>query len=469
MVAAEASTFAHTGGLADVMYGLPKALAEVGDEIAVVLPYYRETEGQPPTVYERLRVAVGSATYLANILEEKAHGVRYLFVQIPELYDRKGLYGDASGDFPDNHVRFAALCHAALGIARHVFSPQILHGHDWHAALVPLLLREIYPLHPAYLGLKTVFTIHNLGYQGIFSREALADLGIPERLFRPGLLEFWGRVNLLQGAIATSDAVTTVSPHYAQEIQTPEFGFGLDTVLRARSRDLKGILNGADCEEWNPATDVRLPSRFHAGDLSGKRVCKRELLRELGLEAEREGRPLAAIVSRFTPQKGLDLLTKIPHECVAENISLVVTGSGDRALEDFFHWFSSAYPKKVVFRPGYEEAFTHRLMAGSDMLLIPSRYEPCGLSQMYAMRYGTLPVARRIGGLADTVDEKVGFVFERDDPYEFLESIRGAVRVWSAALWQEKMQAAMSRDFSWKGPAAEYRGLYNKLLEGNRA
>lgn len=461
MVAAEAAPFAHTGGLADVLRAFPKALAESGEEVAVVLPHYRGTPlTKPRTAYERLRVAVGSHTFLANILEEQAGGVRYLFVHIPELYDRKGLYGDEAGDFPDNHIRFAALSQAALGVARHVFVPDVIHCHDWHAALLPFFLREIYSCHPAYIGIRTVFTIHNLGYQGLFPMTALDDLGLRS----PGRLAFWDRLNLMQGAITTSDLLTTVSPRYAAEVQTPEYGFGLDAALRERGGSLRGILNGADCEFWDPATDRHLAARFDRRNLAGKQDCKRALLREMGLGPEREGRPVVSILSRFTSQKGLDLLTKIPHELVAENISLVVLGSGDGPLEDFFRWFQQAYPAKVAVRIGYDESLAHQMIAGSDLLLMPSRYEPCGLNQIYAMRYGTLPVVRATGGLADTVSEDTGFRFDRPDPYALLDCLRGAVRLYGSGQWTTMREAAMATDFSWGRAGGQYAQLYRMAV-----
>ncbi|MGH9609656.1 MAG: glycogen synthase GlgA [Bryobacteraceae bacterium] len=470
MVAAEAAPFAHTGGLSEVLRAFPKALAEAGEETVVVLPHYRGTAlADERPVYERLRIAVGPHTFVANILEERAKGVRYLFVHIPELYDRGGLYGDENGDFADNHIRFAALCQAALGVARHVFVPDVIHCHDWHAALLPFLLRRIYNCHPAYIGLKTVFTIHNLGFQGIFPESVADDLGLPKRLperLQEDPLRFWGRLNLMKGALATSDLLSTVSPRYAEEIQTPEFGFGLDPVLRERSASLRGILNGADCEFWNPETDKHLTARFSRGDPDGKQECKRALLQELGLPAERATRPVIGILSRFTAQKGLDLLMRIPHELVAENVSLVVLGSGEQPLEDFFRWFAQAYPAKVAVRFGYDDGLAHRLIAGSDLLLMPSRYEPCGLNQIYAMRYGTLPLVRATGGLADTVDEDAGFRFERFDPYALLACIRDAVRAYGSERWTMKREAAMQRDFSWRHSAEDYIRLYRQALAG---
>ncbi len=464
MVASEAAPFAKTGGLADVLGALPKALVEAGEEAAVVLPLYRKaTVSNPQRVYDRLPFSVGPHAYSANILEEIQNGVRYFFVQIPELYDRDGLYDERGREYPDNHLRFGALCHAALGVARHLFTPDIIHGHDWQTGLLPVLLSDTYSYHPSYLGLKTVFTVHNLGYQGLFRPAALVDLGLPLRLFRPELLEFWGNINLLKGGLVFSDILTTVSPRYAQEIQTPAFGFGLDTLLRARSNALEGILNGADYNSWNPATDPHIPQNFDRADLSGKQACKRALLAEGGLPEDRLDKPLIGIVSRFAAQKGFDLLMQIADQVAAEDLSWFVLGSGEPHIETFFRRFASAYPERVAVKIGYDNALAHRIEAGSDMFLMPSRYEPCGLNQIYSMRYGTLPVVHATGGLDDTVDADTGFKFRENDPYQMLECIRAASQVYGTPAWGEMVDTAMQRNFSWAGAAAEYIRLYRRV------
>jgi starch synthase len=464
MVSSEAAPFAKTGGLADVLGALPRALVEEGEEVAVVLPLYRRSVvSNPRTVYERLQFGMGSQGYSATILEQVENGVTYFFVQIPELYDREEFYDEGGREYPDNHLRFAALCHAALGVARHLFNPGIIHCHDWQSALLPPLLRDTYRNHPAYLGIKTVFTIHNLGYQGLFPPTALADLGLPNRLFRPDALEFFGQINFLKGGLVFSDFLTTVSPRYAQEIQTPAFGFGLDGLLRARSNALIGILNGADYSSWDPATDPNIPKNFDRVHPKGKQECKRALLAEVGLADDRVASPVIGIVSRFAAQKGFDLLMQIPDQLAAEDISLVVLGSGQKRYEDFFSWFASAYPDRVALTIGYDDGLAHRIEAGSDMFLMPSRYEPCGLNQIYSMRYGTLPVVRATGGLDDTVDADTGFKFQGDNPQELLDCIRRALQVYGTPRWTQMMDAAMQRDFSWNVAAREYIRLYRRL------
>ncbi|HEX4229825.1 MAG TPA: glycogen synthase GlgA [Bryobacteraceae bacterium] len=460
MVASEAAPYAKTGGLADVLSALPKALVRAGEEVAVVLPYYRNTPvSSARPIYERLAFGLGPFRYAANILARLDGGVRYLFVQIPELYDRPGLYGES-----DDHLRFAALCQSALGIARHLFMPNVIHGHDWQAGLLPVFLKDTYANHPSYLGLKTILTIHNLGYQGQFPIGALADLGLPRRLYDSGVLEFHGGINFLKAGLVMSDRLTTVSPRYAREIQTPQFGFGLDGLLRRRSDVLTGILNGADYGRWDPATDPLIPAHFHRGDLAGKAVCKRTLLAEAGLSDTRASKPLIGVVSRFASQKGFDLLMQIPHEVAAADVTLVVVGSGDQRYEDFFRWYQSAYPDRVSVRFGYDDHFAHLIEAGSDMFLMPSRYEPCGLNQIYSMRYGTLPLVHATGGLDDTVDGDTGFKFWGFTPGELLECIRAALRVYGTDRWEAMVVSAMRRDFSWEAAAQKYLALYRNLM-----
>lgn len=460
MVASEAAPYAKTGGLADVLSALPKALVRAGEQVAVVLPYYRNTAvSNPRPVYERLAFGLGPFRYSANILEKVDAGVRFLFVQIPELYDRPGLYGES-----DDHLRFAALCQSALGVARHLFTPNIIHGHDWQAGLLPVFLKDTYANHPSYLGIKTVLTIHNLGYQGQFPIGVLADLGLPRRLYDSGVLEFHGGINFLKAGLVASDRLSTVSPRYAQEIQTAPFGFGLDGLLRGRSDVLTGILNGADYSRWDPATDSLIPAHFRPDDMAGKALCKQALLAEAGLGDTRASKPLMGVVSRFASQKGFDLLMQIPHEVAAQDVTLVVLGSGDQRYEDFFRWYQSAYPDRVSVRIGYDDHFSHLIEAGSDMFLMPSRYEPCGLNQIYSMRYGTLPLVHATGGLDDTVDGDTGFKFWGSTPSELLECIRAALRVYGTDRWDAMVLSAMKRDFSWEASAQKYLALYRDLM-----
>jgi starch synthase len=455
MVASEAVPFAKTGGLADVLGSLPPALVRLGDEVAVLLPFYRGIPLPPAGPILTLPVQLGPHAYSVAIHEVVRHGVRYLFADCPPLFDRAGIYGERGTDYPDNHIRFAVLCQAALGVARSIFRPDVFHAHDWQAGLLPVYVRESLTLDPTFFGVRCVFTIHNLGYQGSFPATAIADLGLDPRLFQPEGLEFFGRLNFLKAGIVWSDAVNAVSPTYAREIQTPEFGFGLDGLLRSRASKLTGILNGVDYDEWNPETDRYLPANYSARDLSGKRACKLALLKEMGLPADAD-RPLMGIVSRFAHQKGIDLVAAIAPTVDA---ALVALGSGEAPLEMAFRSLALSYPDRIAARIGYDEGLAHRIEAGSDMFLMPSRYEPCGLNQIYSLRYGTPPVVRATGGLEDTVDAQTGFKF-RDD---LAGAVEAAIEEFQDRdTWVARMRRGMARDFSWDVSAVDYQTLYAK-------
>ncbi len=465
MVASEAAPFSKTGGLADVAGALPAALKKRGEETAVVVPLYRGTRARETAkVYEDLRVWLGGRAYSGSIRKAVERDVPFYLVDCPLLYDRDGFYGDSRGDFPDNHIRFAVLSQAALAVVRYLFRPQVIHCHDWQTALVPAYLRTLLAGDPTFMGMKTVFTIHNLGYQGICARECLPETGLDSSVFTPEGLEFYGKVNLLKAGLIYSDALTTVSPKYAKEIQTPEYGFGLDGVLRARAGVLAGILNGADYSEWSPETDRHIPARYSAADLSGKAVCKRELLAEFGFPEEACGRPLIGIVSRFTLQKGFDLIAEIASQLAGEDLSLVALGTGEPRYEKLFADLASAHPGRIAARIAYDDGLAHRIEAGSDIFLMPSRWEPCGLNQIYSLRYGTVPVVRATGGLDDTVDETTGFKFSDYSGAALLGSVRNALAAYrDPGTWREMMLRGMAKDYSWNASAAEYSALYSRL------
>ena len=347
MVASEAAPFSKTGGLADVLGALPRALAERGEQVAVVLPAYRENNYPQRTreAYRNLSIPIGPG-YMVDIQATINRGVTYYFVQCPALYDRDGIYGTSAGDYPDNHVRFAVLSMAAIGVARYLFRPDVLHLHDWQAALTPVYIREHFRGDPTFIGVKTLLTIHNLGYQGLFPPEALPQIALDPKLLNPDQLEFFGRVNFLKAGIAWSDAVSTVSPSYAREVQTPEYGFGLDGFLR-RHGSVTGILNGVDYNEWNPEHDPHIAQQYSPGDLSGKRACKQALLAEYGLPQDNLDRPLLAIISRFAAQKGFDILADAASRLLQDDVNLVVLGSGDLPYESMFRTLAQAYPQKV--------------------------------------------------------------------------------------------------------------------------
>lgn len=465
MVSSEAAPFAKTGGLADVVGVLPAALRDFGDEAAVVIPRYGSVDlTAARRVYDHLSVYVGTTAYSASIYQAPAEFPVYM-VDCPPLFDRKGFYGEAGLDYPDNHIRFAVFARAALGVARWLFRPDILHCHDWQAGLVPAYLRSTFATDPTFAGVKTLFTIHNLGYQGLFPITALADAALDPALFRPDGLEFYGRVSYIKGGIAFADALNTVSPTYAREIQTPEYGFGLDGALRARADVLTGILNGVDYREWSPDVDPLIPARYSVDDLSGKRACKSQLVQEFGFAPDVMDRPLIGIVSRFTRQKGTDILAEVAGEIVAEGAYLVALGAGEPEYEAFFRRMAADYPGRVAVQVGFDNGLAHRIEAGADMFLMPSRYEPCGLNQMYSLRYGTVPIVRATGGLNDTIEEGTGFKFAEYSGQALLGAIRAAVRACSEPdLWREMMRRGMRQDFSWKASAAGYSGLYRRLL-----
>ncbi|MGP0071335.1 MAG: glycogen synthase GlgA [Bryobacteraceae bacterium] len=464
MVASEAAPFAKTGGLADVLGALPAALAERGEQVAVVLPAYRENRYPNPTreAYRSLWIPIGPG-YMVDIQESADRGVTYYFVQCRPLYDRDGIYGTPAGDYPDNHLRFAVLAMAAVGVARHLFRPDVLHLHDWQTALAPVYIREHFHGDPTFIGMKTLLTIHNLGYQGLFGPAVLPEIALPATLMNPDQLEFFGRVNFLKAGIAWSDAISTVSKGYAREIQTPEYGFGLDGFLRGHG-PITGIVNGVDYNEWNPEHDPYIARNYSPSDLSGKRACKQALLAEYGLPQDNLDRPLLAIISRFAAQKGFDILAEAASRLLEEDLNLVVLGSGDLPYETMFRALADAYPRKVGLRVGYDTGLSHRIEAGADMFLMPSRYEPCGLNQIYSLKYGTVPVVRATGGLDDTIEDGTGFKFRDYSGDALLEAVRQALKAFQMEQWARRMRRGMEQDFSWSASAGEYVDLYRRLV-----
>jgi starch synthase len=468
MVSSEAQPFAKTGGLADVVGALPGALRESGDEVAVVVPRYGSIDlKRARRVYDGIAVYLGPTRYDIAIYQATAEFPYYL-VDCPPLFDRKGFYGELGMDYPDNHIRFAVFARAALAVARVLYRTDIFHCHDWQAGLVPALLRSSFSTDPTYLGVKTLFTIHNLGYQGLFPKSAMAEAALDPAIYRPDGLEFFGQISYIKGGIAFADALNTVSPTYAREIQTPEYGFGLDGALRARAGVLSGILNGVDYQQWSPELDVHLPARYSADDLSGKSFCKQQLLEEFGLPKSAMDRPLIGIVSRFTRQKGADLIAEVAGQIVADDLYLVALGSGETEYEAFFRQMAAQHPSRIAVRIGFDNGLAHRIEAGSDMFLMPSRYEPCGLNQIYSLRYGTVPVVRATGGLDDTIEEGTGFKFGDYSGQALMGAVRAAAGAFSDRdAWQEIMRRGMAKDFSWRASATLYSALYRRLLGGH--
>jgi len=474
-VAAELHPYVKIGGLADVVAALPRALAHTGIDVRLVLPAYpalREAVAKPRRI-AGFGPAFGAAT--VDILQGRLEsGLPVYLVDAPLLYRRAGNpYVDPSGrDWPDNPRRFALLgwaaAHLALGDLDRNWQADVLHAHDWHAGLSMAYRRE----HPLALP-RTVFTVHNLAFVGPFPRDELATLLLPAASFAPDGLEFFGEGSFMKAGLAYAHALTTVSPTYASEIQTMAFGCGFEGLLQHRAADLHGILNGVDTDVWNPATDPEIAVRYDAGTLAGKRACKAALQREFGLPVD-ESVLLLGVVSRLSHQKGMDLLADAIPDFAAD-VQLVLLGSGDAPLEARLRALGAAFPSAIAVRIGYDEALSHRLIAGADVIAVPSRYEPCGLTQLYGLRYGTLPLVRRVGGLADTVvdaDETAlaqaratGFVFDAASGAALAQAVRRARGLHAdPPRWSATVQRAMRQDFSWDESARAYRHLYQELL-----
>ena len=496
MIASEAFPYAKTGGLGDVLAALPPALAAMGHQVGVVLPLYRESPvpapssglrsaGKRETLFQSLELQMGPAAYRLRVLRAKRGGVEWYFIDYPKFFDREGLYGDAAGDYPDNARRFGLLSRAALEIAKLDFHPQVLHCHDWQGAIAAVMLKTTLSGDPALGPLPVLLTIHNIGYQGAFHRSALAELGLPEELCRPGALEFNEKVNFLKGGLIYSSLLNTVSQAYCREIQTPEYGHGLDGVLRSRSGRLRGVLNGVDYKQWNPLEDRWIAAPYSPADLRGKRECKQDLLAALGLPAARIpgdnvpgdniDAPLVGMVSRLVGQKGFDLVIRATEEIVSLGVTLTILGTGEAQYEQAARALAQRYPSRVAVRIAYDEALAHKIEAGADIFLMPSRYEPCGLNQMYSLKYGTVPVVRATGGLEDTVQQwdpatgrGTGFKFHEYSAAAMMTALREAVQTFSSQqTWRTIQRNAMAEDFSWERSAAGYAALYQELLSAS--
>jgi starch synthase len=472
-VASECVPYSKTGGLADVIGALPPALAALGHQVEVVIPRYRMTT-PGPVVREAPSVTLPllSGFRFAAIQDGGvSKGVRHFFVDYPEFFDRDGLYQTRDGtDYVDNALRFAAFCLAGLEfMKRRPDPPDIIHCHDWQTSLTPVYLKRLYAQDPFFRNSSTVLTIHNLGYPGLFTPDVLPQISLDRGLFSIDGLEFFGKVNFLKGGIVFSDFLTTVSRRYASEIQTADFGFGLEGVLRAHAEKLRGILNGADYDNWNPATDKLIPAQYTPEKLEGKQVCKSELLRKMGVLQPLMTRPLIGIVSRFATQKGFDLIALIGEELMKMDLYVVALGTGEPEFEELFRSLAALYPDKFLIKVGYDNQLAHQIEAGADIFLMPSRYEPCGLNQMYSLKYGTVPVVRATGGLDDTIEEfdgieGTGFKFSDYSAEALLVAICKAVETYrQRASWRRLMQNGMEKDFSWTASAKSYAQVYEQV------
>jgi len=480
MVTSEAVPFAKAGGLGDAVSALSRALERAGHDVRIVMPrYYGVDKAKLKVLEGPLGVPVGRGEEWSQVYvgELPASSVPVYFLEHERFFGRDGIYGDrAEPDFSDNPERFGFLSRGAFQLCRKLgWIPDILHAHDWPSSLVPVYLRHI-ERRTEFAGSASVLSIHNLGYQGLYSKRSFPYFGLPWELFHGAGFEFFDKINLLKAGLSNADCLTTVSPTYAREIQTPEFGFGLDGLLRFRSEDLVGILNGVDLDDWNPETDALLPAAYSASDLSGKALCKAALQREFGLPLD-AAKPLVGMVSRMADQKGVGELFGPMYGsaydiCSTMDLQFVLIGSGERWCENEVRSLSSRLPnfRAIV---GYDERIAHLIEAGSDFFMMPSRYEPCGLNQMYSLRYGTLPIVHRTGGLADTVENYnqetgggTGFMFDRLTPRSIFDTTGWAVWAWyNRSDHIRVMRArAMSRSFSWDHSAGEYRKLYDRAL-----
>jgi starch synthase len=473
--ASECVPFSKTGGLADVVGALPRALAALGHEVNVFLPRYRQTKltNAQPAV-RSITIPFDDHYRFCSILDGgKQGGVHYYFVEYPQYFDREALYGTSAGDYPDNAERFALFSRAVLEASKILGVPDLFHCHDWQSALIPVLLRTQYSDDPAFADAATVFTIHNIGYQGVFPPDTLPLLTLPWDLFTISKMEFFGQVNFLKGALVYADFVTTVSRKYSQEIQTTEFGFGLEGVLRNRAATVTGILNGVDYDEWNPEKDKYTVTHYSPQELAGKRKCKQDLLAAFGITTADMNLPVIGIVSRFAAQKGFDLISQVMDRLAREEMIVVALGAGDKAYQDMFLRLNRLFPKKIAVKIAYDNAVAHKIEAGSDMFLMPSKYEPCGLNQIYSLKYGTVPIVRATGGLDDTIEpwdartgKGTGFKFSEYNGEALLATVKEALRAFrDQTSWQTLMRNGMAKDFSWTASAKEYVRVYEKAQQ----
>jgi len=473
----EALPYVKTGGLADVAGALPVELARLGVEPVIFLPEYRGIRERFNLEPTGIKVWVPILEYENTVLKEgevfttERNGVRAFFLKNDEFYDREYLYSTPQGDYKDNAVRFIFYARGLMEfIKAGGFSPDVIHCHDWQAGLAPVYIKTLYKDEPGIKGIKTLLTIHNLAYQGIFWAFDIKQIGLDWSYFTPDLLEFYGQVNFLKGGLVYADLINTVSKKYAEEIQTPEFGCKLEGVLTARRQDLFGIVNGIDYSVWNPETDEHIPAKFSAKDLSGKKVCKAELKKELGLE--HGDAPLIGIISRLADQKGLDIVAESLDEILGMGYQVVILGTGQDKYHNLFKSLAEPCKGKASFRIEFNDPLAHRIEAGADLFLMPSRYEPCGLNQLISLKYGTVPVVRATGGLDDTIEnfdpatgKGTGFKFVDATKEAMMTALKSALEIYrQPKLWEKLVKNGMKKDFSWKSSAKEYVKLYKKLL-----
>ena len=456
----EVQPFAKTGGLADVAGSLPWALSKIGLGVTVILPFYKSVKNME---LHLSRFAAGGFDFC----KYKDGAVEYIFVINDEYYQRDNLYSEPEGDYPDNDLRFSYFCKALVSFAhRPDFKTDIINCNDWQTGLVPLYLK----LQDTHI--KTLFTIHNIGYQGLFPKDTLDKIGIPREFYTMDGIEYYGKVSFLKAGIVYSSAISTVSEKYSKEILAREFGCGMDGILRTRRSDIYGIVNGVDYKEWDPTVDTHIKENYAFETIDKKVECKKDLIKSANLPAETLDRPLIGIISRLAEQKGIDLLVDAAREIIDMGASIIILGTGDEKYNKLCERIAKDHPEYIASHIKFDNVLAHKIEAGSDMFVMPSRYEPCGLNQLYSMRYGTVPVVRATGGLEDTVidlytdsENGNGIKFSKATKKDLLDAISRAIEIYKdQPRWRKIQKRIMGLDFSWKTSALHYKELYEKLL-----
>lgn len=485
-ISSEVEPFAKTGGLADVAGAFPQLIRESGHDIRILLPKYGFVGDRKFNIYDVIRlrdipVPVGAKTEMASIkssfITNQRIKVQVYFFDLPKYFNRPGIYGDPKSqkDYPDNDERFIAFCRGALETLKRLgWKPDIIHCNDWQTGLIPAYLKTVYKDDPFFNKVKSVYTIHNLAYQGVFPKTSFEKTGLPDELFNEETgIATGDAINLMKSGIQFADVLTTVSQQYAKEISTDdEYGYGLRHLLHKRRKDLHGILNGVDYSVWDPSVDQLIPQQYTSKTIQEKVENKKALLDAFKLPGEGD-EPVIGIISRLVDQKGFDLIKEIADELVKRDIKLVVLGTGERKYHTFLSKLASKYPDKIGVKLTFDNTLAHLIEAGSDMFLMPSRYEPCGLNQIYSMRYGTIPIVRATGGLEDTVEDVdskngkgTGFKFGPYDSKALLQTIERALKMYQdEKAWNKTVKYAMEQDFSWEQSAKQYITLYKKILK----
>jgi starch synthase len=473
-VSSEVVPFAKTGGLADVIGALPEALGKKGHKCSIILPFYGmvKKNGFAPKVFKKdLAVEINGKKETFSLLLLKQGNVDVYFVEKDEYYDREQLYGTPQGDYPDNAFRFGFFAKAVISAIAHIGRQDILHCNDWQSGLIPLYVKLLHNNDPAFDKTKTLFTIHNMAYQGLFNREVMPGLGLEDSLFTPDLLEFYGNLNFMKAGIIYSDAVSTVSKGYSREILTPEFGAGLEGLLKTREKDLYGIVNGVDYSIWNPSTDKFIAANYSEKDPAGKEECKKDILKECGIKYNPK-RLLIGMITRFAEQKGIDLVAQGMANIIKMGCDFVILGFGDEKYNNIFAKLNAKHKGHMAALIKFDNSLAHKIEAGSDMFLMPSRYEPCGLNQLYSLKYATVPIVRAVGGLEDTVEnfdiaakKGNGFKFKDASCRELLNTVKAASGVFkNKTLWNALLKNCLACDYSWDSSAEQYEKLYDRLL-----